>query len=342
MKISLAPHSSTEIAIPFELPQECNLGSYLSLYMYNTNGEKEGMVQLELPVRVKRHVLKALPLELKDTGEYIIAEGENFYYCFSKLYGNFTSIVKNGTEQLANRVKITVHRAPTDNDRRVKAKWNFYEDNVFAENFNRLCSKVYNCDVSENVITVNGSLAGISRTPFFRYKATYEFFKNGEVHITVDGNIKEEMKEFFLPRFGFEFTLAEKNCGFNYYGYGKEESYCDMHYHAEMGMYHSTAADEYFPYPMPQEHGNHFNTKWLKIDNGLEFLANDIFEFNVSEYTSLDLEKAEHINELKKNGYTNLRIDYKVSGIGSASCGPELMKEYQLDEKEICFSFIMR
>ena len=38
--------------------------------------------------------------------------------------------------------------------------------------------------------------------------------------------------------------------------------------------------------------------------------------------------------------YTLLSNDsYEVSGIGSASCGPALLKEYRLDEKEIKFSF---
>ena len=53
----------------------------------------------------------------------------------------------------------------------------------------------------------------------------------------------------------------------------------------------------------------------------------------------MDLFRAEHTDELVKDGKTHLRIDYKVSGIGSNSCGPELEKQYRLDEKEIRFSF---
>ena len=42
-----------------------------------------------------------------------------------------------------------------------------------------------------------------------------------------------------------------------------------------------------------------------------------------------------HIDELAENGAVNVRIDYKNSGIGSASCGPELIEKYRLNEKEI-------
>ena len=77
----------------------------------------------------------------------------------------------------------------------------------------------------------------------------------------------------------------------------------------------------------------------MKMDGGLTFASNTGFEFNVSSYTSKALTKAMHTDELKKNGCTNIRIDYKVSGIGSASCGPELLEKYRLSEKELDFEF---
>ena len=75
--------------------------------------------------------------------------------------------------------------------------------------------------------------------------------------------------------------------------------------------------------------------------NGLEFIANDTFEMNVSLYDSMALTEAQHIDEIVKNGAVNVRIDYKASGIGSASCGPEIMDKYKLKEKEIDFSFVV-
>ena len=45
---------------------------------------------------------------------------------------------------------------------------------------------------------------------------------------------------------------------------------------------------------------------------------------------------------LKKDGKTHIRIDYKMSGLGSNSCGPELDKEYRLDEKKIKFNFTIK
>ena len=47
--------------------------------------------------------------------------------------------------------------------------------------------------------------------------------------------------------------------------------------------------------------------------------------------------KANHTNELESDGNIHLRVDYKMSGVGSGSCGPQLAEEYQLNEKEIHF-----
>ena len=123
---------------------------------------------------------------------------------------------------------------------------------------------------------------------------------------------------------------------------GDKENYCDMHYHAKMGMYESSAKEEYVNYIVPQEHGNHINVKKLDMGCGLSFTADDKFEFNVSEYTSKALTEAMHIDELVKNNKTNLRIDYKVSGIGSNSCGPILLKKYRLNDRKIKFSFYIK
>jgi beta-galactosidase len=103
-----------------------------------------------------------------------------------------------------------------------------------------------------------------------------------------------------------------------------------------VGLHHSDVASEYVHYVRPQEHGNHTATKLLRIGK-LEFKAEDM-DIQVSRYSTQALLKAEHTDELVADGKTHLRIDYKVSGIGSNSCGPELEKPYRLSEKEIDFT----
>ena len=74
----------------------------------------------------------------------------------------------------------------------------------------------------------------------------------------------------------------------------------------------------------------------------LEFTGDQSFECNVSQYSVDALFKANHTDELVKDGKVHVRVDYKVSGIGSHSCGPALSRKYRLEEKEIAFDFTMK
>ena len=78
------------------------------------------------------------------------------------------------------------------------------------------------------------------------------------------------------------------------------------------------------------------------MENGLTFAAETEFDMNVSHYAIETIDKATHWDELKKDRVTNLRIDYKNSGIGSNSCGPDLREKYRLAEKNIHFVFYIK
>ena len=143
----------------------------------------------------------------------------------------------------------------------------------------------------------------------------------------------------YFPRLGFEFTTKEKE--FTYFGYGPYDSYCDIHHASKLGMYESTAEKEYVDYIKPQEHGNHFGVKYLKL-GAFEIIPDNTMECNVSEYSTQELSTKWHNFELVKNGYANVRIDYKVSGIGSNSCGPELFEQYRVNDEKISFRFVMK
>ena len=159
------------------------------------------------------------------------------------------------------------------------------------------------------------------------------------MHVSLSGNVRENA--LWLPRLGFEFATLEENDAFSYYGRGPMENYCDMHAHTTTSFYESTAKAEYVPYIKPQEHGNHTACKLLGQKNGLYFVADDVFEINVSQYTPQALTKATHWDDLESNHAVNIRIDYKASGVGSNSCGPELLEKYRLAEKEIKFGFTL-
>jgi len=246
-----------------------------------------------------------------------------------------SSIVVEGIEHLNGEAVLSAMRAPTDNDARMLPKWTF-QDIWQGENLDRAFNKVYNCEIIDGRIAVHGSFAGISRMPVCQYCLWVDIFENGKIDFALDAQIREDAK--WLPRFGYEFQLSGDIKEFTYFGKGPGENYCDLSHCAPLGLYSSDTEKEYVEYVRPQEHGNHAGARMLKIGK-ITFTSDNDFEFNVSDYSTDSVYKAQHTDELVKDGKTHLRIDYKVSGIGSASCGPDIQSKYRLSDKRINFAF---
>ncbi len=320
------------------LPENCNLGCFCNIKMLDSKGFELGIMQVKLPVEIAKRTLTSKPLALTESEFEVKATGKYFEYTLSKQTSAITSAAVNGKEQLLEPTKISYYRAITDNDRKIVVYWNrgaLWQ----GENLDCVFTQVYGCSVEENAVTFNCAAAGISRKPFFRYTLTYSFYENGEVKVDLKGDIREGV--YFLPRLGFEFKLPFENDSFKYFGNGPLESYCDMTHHGLVGYHLSSADKEYVNYVRPQEHGNHFDCKELLVDNSLSFYA-DNMEISVLHNSIEQIEKARHTDELKKSDGTHIRIDYKVSGIGSNSCGPQLLEKYELNDKHIDFSFVIK
>lgn len=333
MKMDIKPHKSLGTLFPMDVPESCKLGCYANVYLFDGDDEI-AFDQHELNVPIEKEAeCDCDNVKIEEIGEFVYITGDGFKYTFNAHYGAFTSLIRDGRELLADKNVLSAWRAPTDNERVNKQRW-------FNMRLDKTSTKVYDVALEHNKLICTASLAGLSRAPFFRYTATYSFFDNGNIKVELCGDIRDKAND--LPRLGFEFFLPNDDDKFTYFGMGDGENYSDMHRYCKMGLYSSDADGEYVDYIMPQEHGNHIRTKMLKMNSGLEFVSENGFEFNVSHYTSHALTEAMHTDELEKCGKTVVRVDYRCRGIGSHSCGPELLPQYRIDEKNINFSFTIK
>lgn len=330
----LAPKESCEFVI--FIPKECKLGTYAVCRVYDPKGGEVALWETSLPTPIIKEECKDLPTPIAEHDDRFVIKTRKAEYTISKNTATPEKIIKNGKNQLTEPAYLSVWRAPIDNESKIRAEWG-HIDPWQGENYDHIFNRVYSYNCDGLTLEFNGSLAGVSRVPFFRYKLTYTFTDDGRMNIRLTGNIGEKFT--WLPRLGFEFKTIAENEKFIYFGKGPGENYCDMYSHTTTGYFQSTPDDEYVPYIMPQEHGNHYGCKELSVINGLKFTTDDTFEINVSSYDSMALTNAQHIDELEKNGVMNIRIDYKASGLGSASCETEMKDEYKLNDKKIDFSF---
>ncbi len=335
LPLDCQPHQSLTLCLDLPVP-ECKNGAYLCCKLYK-NGEEIAHTQHEIPFKEKQQEKCNTLAKYIEDDLTVTFSGEHFVYAFSKHYGTFVSMKIDGVEQLKEKMQLSAWRAPTDNDRNIKVYWGRY--NIWqGENLDYTFGKVYSCNIEDGILKVDASLAGVSRLPLFRYGLEIRVFENGRTEIKMQGKLREDA--YWLPRLGFEFAMP-KQAGdkFSYFGRGPLESYSDLCHASEIGRYESSAKAEFFPYIRPQEHGNHIDTKELCIGDLKFYGLEKPFSFCVSEYSAKALTSAEHINELVADGLTHVRVDYRVSGIGSNSCGPALQEKYRLAEKEISFAF---
>ena len=65
------------------------------------------------------------------------------------------------------------------------------------------------------------------------------------------------------------------------------------------------------------------------------------FSFSASYYTAQELAEKKHNYELERSGHVIWHLDYAMSGVGSNSCGPQLLEQYRLDEEEIRWAMLL-
>ena len=262
-------------------------------------------------------------------------------YTFDKLAGTLTSIKDNGRELLAKAALPTVWRAPTDNDRKIKNDWAKMGISAKTQ---------LGCYGSE-IICSNGacfklrarmSLGERAMSPVLRTEVTYTVLSGNGLKIDFDVNVRKEI--FSLPRFGLELQMTEDSENVVYFGRGSAESYLDKRHASKMGVYRTTATENFEHYVRPQENMAHADTKWLTVSSpaghGLAFLRESgDFSFNCSHFTPKMLTETKHDYELVPLKETVVNIDYRHNGIGSNSCGPALPEELSLTEKQFAFSF---
>jgi beta-galactosidase len=145
-----------------------------------------------------------------------------------------------------------------------------------------------------------------------------------------------------LPRLGLRMALPAGFDEVEWFGPGPDESYVDSRAAARVGRYVARVDALQTPYPVPQENGNHVDTRWLRLSGpGLPVLqveGQPWFDFTVRRWTSEDLDRARHPQDLRDSGRVWLNVDHVQQGLGSASCGPPLPDRYRVAVRDYEFA----
>ena len=339
--LNILPRKSKTYNLPLALPTS----GTVTLTAYVRQRTATPWAPMGADVAMRQFIISEEDIVLEDAGKgatysecdthFTVRFGESCA-TVSRESGLITSFINEGEQMLTAPITPTLWRAPTDNDRRVRRLWE-------AESLNCLTPDCRNIELKDEgdsiTVTATVSLAAPSKAPAAVLDISYRFAEGCPVTVSTLAKINDSLP--LLPRFGFKFTLPELYENVKYFGYGPMEAYEDKRLAARLSMFRTTVTENFEHYIKPQENSAHYGCRYAAVSSvaghGLVFRGN--FSLSASHFTPEHLTSVRHDWELVPDKESTVIIDYRNSGIGSHSCGPELRAPYRIDEKEISFTF---
>lgn len=346
-----------ERAYTFELPSDIEAGETrrynlnfdivagtdASLNLDYYDGEKlvasKGLTLKEAPTKID--LPRAKKPSLTETSNLVVVDFGYGSVRFDKHSGAIISYKIDNNEYLAEgaferggnrngKMYTSIYRAPIDNDMNIKKAWNKwgYKDLV-AE-----CADIeaYNFDT----FVVVQSKVNLSHKGKVLFNVEDKYIVDGNGAIRVKSTLKPIAKGMpLIPRIGKTLELKKEFNDVIYYGYGDYECYPDFKEQSRLGVYRRNVDDFMQKYIRPQESGNRTDVRYAAIKNakgeGIMILAQDKpFNFNVKRVSDTALAEYKHQEDVKLEDTNYVAIDGYMLGVGSNSCGPMTLQEYQL------------
>ena len=344
---STAPHTESKVTIPVTLPKTA-ADCYLKLtYLTKTAhelvpaGHEVGFDQFLLSGSAVRRLNsvtdEATAPTVTEGDRFLTVSGEGFTYQYDTFTGIFSSLERGG-ETIS--MDYSIFRAPTDNDRNIREEW---ERANYHHSQTRTYTTEYAFDGQTVQITSTVNLCAVTVQSIMKFTVIWTIDGAGTITCKIDAKRNTDMP--YLPRFGVELTLPKSWQQVSYLGYGPQECYIDKHHLAWFDAFESTVEDMHEDYIKPQENGNHYHCRKASVGNGTNGVtayAATSFDFSVSNYSDYELAVKKHNYELEESDFVTMHIDYKNSGVGSNSCGPQLLPQYQMNDKEFEWEYQLK
>jgi hypothetical protein len=136
-----------------------------------------------------------------------------------------------------------------------------------------------------------------------------------------------------------------------WFGRGPGESYRDKKLAQKFGTYTLPIDALWTAYEFPQESGNRTDVRWVEFAGRDEkpalkasFANHEGASFAATHYAVGDVDAAKHPYELEKlkKEETIVRLDWAHHGLGSGSCGPPTLPQYELNSEAFEYEVLLQ
>ncbi len=149
-----------------------------------------------------------------------------------------------------------------------------------------------------------------------------------------------------LPRVGVRFSIPGRFRDLRWFGRGPHENYPDRKSSAMLGVWGGNP--DLPPYLVPQEFGLRTDTRWLECTDPItgEVLRVDVLQpvalhMSATNYRAEDLFVAANEADLWPRDELVVHLDVAHRGLGTASCGPDVLPQYRLPSGEFKFAYTL-
>ncbi|MCM1067816.1 MAG: DUF4981 domain-containing protein [Muribaculaceae bacterium] len=340
-KVACAPQKSAELAFGnLSVPDD---GREIYLNIDWTPRKSTAMVPAGYPLAQEQLVLrtadmartdKALPLKGRN-GVYSAA-GLNF--AVDPASGALTSLTSGGVELLAEPVELSLFRPLTENDAHRNGsgrKW-------FAEGLDSISTDVRSIKLKNNVLTVDSRVIGRTGAVLGTASMRYSVLP-GQVLAVGCTFVPDTAAVHSLPRVGLTYrTPAELARSVAFLG-REGETYVDRNTAGRIGRHTITPESDFHRYIVPQSSGNHTDVRSVDFNDGLLAVsAAAPFQFSAVPYSDANIQAAKHLCDLTDDGLVTVHLDAEQTGVGTATCGPDVLPKYRIAIRPIDFTFYFK
>ncbi len=293
--------------------------------------------QFKLPVPTKKPNIPNLGFE-KDTIQYqwngnnlniIIGQTK---IVFDRTQGCISTIEKDGKPVVVDGPRLNFWRPPTDNDH-VDGHGELLWRRIGLDN---LTWRVDHFDVYKSwddavYVNIQRTAHNKNMEKVLETLEDYMFKRTGDILIYYAAFPGKWVQS--LPKFGVQMKVSDELVNTEWVGYA-QETYKDRQACGFLGHYEAPTDDLFHHYVYPQAAGNRMETRYVSMLNKerqrmfsatipdwwLDERRN--LQFSIYPYSDENIGQAKHTNELRKENYYTLNIDYLQAGLGTATCGP--------------------
>lgn len=257
-------------------------------------------------------------------------------FALSAATGEVCSLSIDGTEMIADPIALAVCRPYTENDMN---NWAGSARIWKKEGTDSVSQRLTDIRLNKNVLTADADLYGKHGNVVARVTYTFAVDAQGTLALTTDFR-PDTAAIHNIPVLGLTFTMPEELATTVTYFGRSGETYADRMAAGRIGTYTVRPVDDFYIYNKPQTAGNHTQVRYVDFGgSNLLVTSPEQFQFSAYPYSDELVQAAQHQNEMGPSPFVTVHLDAASTGVGTATCGPDVLDKYRIPVADTKFTF---